>query len=143
MPYPPELVAPMREELTQLGFRELLTAEDVTSILPGSEGTVLLVINSVCGCAAGNARPAVAMALAETPTPDHLVTVFAGQDLEATEQARSYLHGYPPSSPAMALLRDGAVVMMLERRHIEGRSALEVAGDLRAAFDRYCAPQPR
>jgi putative YphP/YqiW family bacilliredoxin len=143
VPYPPELVDPMRGELTRLGFQELRTAEEADRALGDRTGTLLLVVNSVCGCAAGNARPGVALALEEGARPDRLLTVFAGQDLEATERARSYLPGYAPSSPSIALLRDGEVVTMLERKDIEGRTPVDVGGDLRGAFQRHCAPQPR
>ena len=142
MPYPPELVEPMRRELTQLGVQELRSAEDARRALEETQGSALLVVNSVCGCAAGNARPGVAMALRNQNLPDKLFTVFAGQDLEATATAREYLPGYPPSSPSIALLQDGELVLMLERKDIEGRTALDVARVLREGFDRYCAPQP-
>jgi putative YphP/YqiW family bacilliredoxin len=143
--YPPELVKPMKEELTRIGVTELLTGDDVRKALDANRGTALLVINSVCGCAAGNARPAVAMALRNRHLPDHLYTVFAGQDGEATDAARSYIHGYPPSSPAIALFRDTDLVLMLERKDIEGRMAPDVAHDLVTAFDAHCAsglPRP-
>lgn len=141
MPYPPELVDPMRRELTQLGIRELRTAEDARTSLQDAGGSALLVINSVCGCAAGNARPGVRMALEHPVRPDRLFTVFAGQDTEATEAARGFLPGYPPSSPAIALFRDGELVSLLERKDIEGRSAHDVARDLTAAFDKHCSKQ--
>jgi putative YphP/YqiW family bacilliredoxin len=134
------LVRPMREDLTRLGVTELRTADEVDEALSADSGTVLVVVNSVCGCAARNARPAVAMALQHERTPDSSVTVFAGQDREATEKARTYFHGYPPSSPSIALLKDGDVVLMLERHQIEGRTEEQIAGDLTEAFDRYCAP---
>jgi putative YphP/YqiW family bacilliredoxin len=140
MPYPEMLVRPMREELTRLGVAEIRSAEEVDRTLGSGEGTTLLVVNSVCGCAARNARPAVAAALQHEKRPDRALTVFAGQDVEATARARSYLPGYPPSSPSIALLQDGEVVFMLERHAIEGREADEIAGDLTAAFDRFCAP---
>lgn len=143
MPYPPELVDPMRGELTRLGFQELRTAEEAERELEDRSGTLLLVVNSVCGCAAGNARPGVALALEEGARPDRLLTVFAGQDLDATERARQFLPGYAPSSPSMALLRDGEVVAMLERKDIEGRTPVDVARDLRAAFEQHCRPLPR
>jgi len=139
MPYNPEVVKPMREELVRLGAEELLSAEDVDAALADGQGTALLVVNSVCGCAAGNARPAVAMALGHETVPDRILTVFAGQDLEATERAREYLTGYRPSSPSIALFRDGEHVFMLERHEIEGRDATEIAQDLRKAYDRYCS----
>jgi len=138
--YPEEMVQPMREELTRVGFRELRTPADVDAVLGGSRGTVLVVVNSICGCAAGRARPAVAQALSHRVRPEALATVFAGQDTEATERARGYFTGYPPSSPSIALLRDGKLVYMLERRDIEGRDAFSIAEDLTAAFDRFCAP---
>ena len=138
MPYPEMLVKPMREELTRLGVEEMRTAEDVSEVLGKEEGTTLVVVNSVCGCAARNARPAVAMALEHDKRPQKVTTVFAGQDLDATAKARSYFHGYPPSSPAIALLKDGDVAMMLERHQIEGRTADAIAEDLTRAFDEHC-----
>ena len=140
--YDERLVAPMRGELTRLGVEELRTPEAVDSVLRDSRGTTLVVVNSVCGCAARNARPAVALALQHSIKPDHLSTVFAGQDADATRQARSYFIGYAPSSPQIALIKDGRIVFMLERYQIEGRSAEAIAGDLVSAFDRYCAPAP-
>jgi putative YphP/YqiW family bacilliredoxin len=137
MPYPEMLLRPMREELTRLGVDELKTADQVDEALE-QPGTTLVVVNSVCGCAARNARPAVAMALTHELRPDRATTVFAGQDLDATAQARAHFHGYPPSSPSIALLKDGEVVFMLERHQIEGRDADQIADDLAAAFDRYC-----
>jgi putative YphP/YqiW family bacilliredoxin len=138
--FPEEAVRPMREELTRVGFRELRTAQDVDTVLQNEKRTVLVVVNSVCGCAAGKARPAVAMALSNQARPEILSTVFAGQDLAATERARGYFTGYAPSSPSIALLRDGKVVFMLERSNIEGRDAHAIAADLTRAFDRFCAP---
>jgi putative YphP/YqiW family bacilliredoxin len=139
MPYPEMLVRPMREELTRLGVEELRSADEVDEVLRGeADRTTLLVVNSVCGCAARNARPAVALALRHEKRPDRAVTVFAGQDLEATARAREYIHGYAPSSPSIALLHEGEVVMMLERHRIEGRDADEIAADLTDAFDRFC-----
>ena len=135
--YPSELTDPMREELTSLGVNDLRTADEVDAILP-NPGTVLVVVNSVCGCAAGNARPGVARALRHTTKPDRMVTVFAGVDREATERASSYFRGFQHSSPQIALLRDGEVVFMLERNQIEGRDADQVAADLVRAFDKYC-----
>lgn len=140
MMYPEPLLIPMRQELTRLGIEELRTAEAVDATLRDMKGTAMVVVNSVCGCAARNARPAVAMAMAHAVTPDVSTTVFAGQDREATERAREYFVGYPPSSPSIALLKDGDVVFMLGRHRIEGRSAQEIAADLTTAFDRYCAP---
>ena len=130
----------MREELTRLGVEEMLTPEAVDAKLKDSKGTTLVVVNSVCGCAARNARPAVAKALEHSVKSDHLTTVFAGMEHEATARARSYFTGYPPSSPQIGMLKDGKLVFMLERHQIEGRTAGEVASDLVAAFDRYCAP---
>lgn len=139
MPYPEPLVAPMREELVRLGVEELKTAEAVDHALEAAaEGTTLAIVNSVCGCAAANARPAVALVRHTEPQPDRYVTVFAGQDLEATARLREHLAGIPPSSPFMALLKDGDPVFILERRHIEGRSASAIAQDLTAAFATYC-----
>jgi putative YphP/YqiW family bacilliredoxin len=139
--YPEPMIAPMRHELTRLGVEELRTAADVDAKLKDTPGTTLVVVNSVCGCAARNARPAVARALQHATTPDSVTTVFAGQDREATERARAYFAGYQPSSPSIGLLKDGRVVFMLERFQIEGRSADEIARDLTAAFDRHCAKQ--
>jgi putative YphP/YqiW family bacilliredoxin len=138
MPYNPEVVKPMREELARLGAEELLSAADVDAALSGANGTALLVINSVCGCAAANARPAVAIATGHEIQPQKLLTVFAGQDLEATARAREFMDGYRPSSPSIALFRDGEHVFMLERHEIEGRDATEIADDLKQAYDRYC-----
>jgi len=138
MPYPVDLVLPMKEELTSLGFRELLTPEDADMALTAKVGTTLLVINSVCGCAAGNARPGVALALDQGIQPDYLFTAFAGQDMEATDRARSYIKGYPPSSPSIALFKDGELVMMMERKDIEGHSAVDVANRLLEAFQVHC-----
>ncbi|MFQ5863862.1 MAG: BrxA/BrxB family bacilliredoxin [bacterium] len=138
MMYDPFMVQPMRDELTRIGFKELTTPEEVDRLLPESKGTTLLVVNSVCGCAAGQARPGVALALTNEVKPDNLFTVFAGQDVEATARARSYLKGYPPSSPAVALFRDGELAFMMERHQIEGRSAEQVASDLIASFEKYC-----
>ena len=139
MPYPEEWVRPAREELTQIGISELKNAEEVDEVLGSDEGTVLVVVNSICGCAAGAARPAVAQAISEEPRPDKLTTVFAGQDLEATEKAREYFLPQPPSSPSVALMQDGKLVFMLHRQQIEGRSAEAIAADLREAFNTYCA----
>ena len=136
--YDERLVAPMRAELTRLGIEELRTAEAVDAKLANDTGTTLVVVNSVCGCAARNARPAVADAITNGRRPDSLTTVFAGQDVDAVARAREYFAGYRPSSPSIALLKDGDVVFMLERHQIEGRSAQDIAGDLRGAFDRYC-----
>lgn len=138
--YPEEFVRPMRDELTRIGFRELRTPQDVDTALKQEQRTTLVAVNSICGCAAGKARPAIAKALSQGPRPEVLLTVFAGQDGEATERARSYFTGYRPSSPSVALLRDGKVVFMLERSAIEGRDPNSIAQDLIQAFDRYCAP---
>lgn len=136
--YDERFITPMRQELTRLGVQELRTAQDVDAKLKEATGTTLLVVNSMCGCAARNARPAVASALANAVKPDQLTTVFAGQDIEATAQARTYLTGYAPSSPAIALLKDGKLAFMLERYQIEGRSADEISKDLVGAFEQYC-----
>lgn len=135
MRYDPKLVEPMRRELTDLGVKELRSAAEVDEALEGSEDSVMVVVNSVCGCAAKNARPAVARALEDDAAPDRSYTVFAGQDEEATARAREYFTGYRPSSPSIALLRDGDIVFMLERHQIEGRSAEAIASDLTDAFD--------
>ncbi len=133
-----DMVQPMRDELTRLGIKELRTPEEVEAEVPGSKGTALIVINSVCGCAAGQCRPGVAEALNHTVVPDNLFTVFAGQDKEATAKAREYLAPYPPSSPSIALLKDGELVHFIERHQIENRSAEDIAADLTDAFDKYC-----
>ena len=135
--YPEHFIAPMREELTVLGFVELHTPEAVDAAV-ARPGTTLLVVNSVCGCAAGKALPGIAMALTHTAKPTHLTTVFAGGDVEATAQARAHLAPYPPSSPSIALLKDGKVVYMMERREIEGRSADLIAAELQKAFETHC-----
>ena len=137
--YDEMIVAPMRQELTRLGIQETRTAEEVDAVLGEKKGTVLVVVNSVCGCAAGMARPAVAMALESANRPDKMITVFAGNDREATARAREYFVGYRPSSPSIALLKDGQVVKMFERWQIEGREAHDVAAELTAAFDEHCA----
>ncbi len=138
MPYDPVLVQPMREELTVLGVHELTTAEEVEQYLADTSGTTLIIVNSVCGCAAGMARPGVRMALAHEKLPDRIATVFAGQDVEATAKARSYFADMPPSSPSLALFKDGEVVTFLPRHRIEGREAMDVAGDLVKAFEEHC-----
>ena len=138
--YDERMVTPMRQELTRLGVKEMRTAAEVDSTLKDSKGTTLVVVNSVCGCAARNARPAIAEAIRHPAKPDALTTVFAGQDTEATQRARSYFTGYPPSSPQIGLLKDGKLVYLLERHQIEGRSSGEIARDLTKAFDRYCVP---
>lgn len=139
MRYPEELIKPMREELTQLGVRETRTPEEVDAAIRDTTGTTMVIVNSVCGCAAGKARPGIALALNHSVRPDHVVTVFAGADIEATQRAREYFTGYAPSSPSIALMRDGEVLYMLERHQIEGREAREVAASLTEAFDRLCA----
>ena len=140
--YPEIMCVPMREELTRLGIQELRTAEEVDQAAQ-STGTTMVVVNSICGCAAGRMRPAVRLALQNAVRPDHAYTVFAGQETEATERARSYFTGYPPSSPSIAILRDGQLVYMLPRRDIESREAPAIAADLKAAFDRFCGkPAP-
>jgi putative YphP/YqiW family bacilliredoxin len=135
--YPEIVCVPMREELTRLGIQELRTAEEVDRAVR-STGTTMVVVNSICGCAAGRMRPAVRLALQNAMRPDHAYSVFAGQETEATERARSYFTGYPPSSPSIAILRDGQLVYMLPRRDIESREAPAIAADLKAAFDRFC-----
>ncbi len=139
--YPEEMVLPMREELTSIGFRELRTPTEVDAVLGKANGSVLVVMNSICGCAAGKARPGVALALQHSVRPGLLTTVFAGQDQEATARARTYFSQFEPSSPSIGLMRDGQAVFMLERHQIEGRMAEEIASDLIQAFDRFCAPQ--
>ena len=137
MPYPEMMVAPMRQDLVRVGFNELRTAGDVDEVLSKKEGSVLVAVNSVCGCAAGSMRPGVAMALENEKTPEVRTTVFAGQDLEATERAREYFTGYPPSSPSVALLKGGDLVYMMERHQIEGRTAEQIAADLKEAFNEH------
>jgi putative YphP/YqiW family bacilliredoxin len=143
MRYPEEFIQPMREELTRVGVQEARTPEAVDELLMPESGTVLMVINSMCGCAAGRARPGIALALQHSVLPDKAATVFAGGDVEATARVREYLQDYPPSSPSVALFRDGKVVFMLERRQIEGREPQEIARSLTHAFDEYCVKQPR
>ncbi len=138
MRYDPVLVEPMRAELTDIGFEELKTPEDVDAVLQQRNGSLLVVVNSVCGCAAGKARPGVALALRHRVVPDRLTTVFAGMEMEATDRVRSYFLGYPPSSPQIALFKDGELVHMMERKDIEGRDAMAIASELTAVFDRYC-----
>ena len=138
MPYPDFFVAPMRAELTSLGVEELRTADAVDAAVKTTSGTLMLIVNSVCGCAAGKARPALALALRHGVTPDRLASVFAGFDVEATTRARDYITGYRPSSPSMALFRNGELVYMLERQQIENRDAFAIAQDLTAAFERHC-----
>ncbi len=136
--YPEEVVKPMREELTRIGFQELTTADEVNEVMNKSEGTTFLVVNSVCGCAAGNARPGINLAIRNENLPDRMVTVFAGQDADATAQARSFLTGYPPSSPSMALFQNGQVVHVIPRHEIEGRMPEQIASELKGVFDSYC-----
>jgi len=136
--YDERFVTPMREELTRLGVQEMRTAEEVDQTLRDASGTTLVVVNSICGCAARNARPAVTRALESAKRPDRVTTVFAGQDAEATARAREYFAPYPPSSPQIALLKNGTVAFMLERKQIEGRAAEEIAKDLVEAFEKHC-----
>jgi len=139
MPYSELMIRPMREELTRIGVEELRTPDAVEQTLENSQGTVMVVVNSICGCAAGKARPGIAQALQHSVRPDKVTTVFAGADIEATEKARSYFTGYAPSSPSIALLKDGKLVYMMERRQIEGKDAFQVASELVQAFDQHCA----
>jgi len=136
--YPEIMVIPMREELTRLGIEELRTPEEVDQALKNRPGTTMVVVNSICGCAAGRMRPAVRMAMQNSIKPDHAYSVFAGQEKEATEQARSYFTGQPPSSPSIGILRDGELVYLMPRRDIESREAPAIAADLKGAFDRLC-----
>lgn len=137
--YPPELVQPMKEDLTRVGFQQLLTADEVDATIPSSEGVALVVVNSVCGCAAGNLRPGVKLSLEDgAKKPNHLLTVFAGVDTEATQQARKYFLPFPPSSPSVALFKDGKLVHFLERHNIEGVSAALIAENLQAAYEEFC-----
>ena len=145
MPYPEAFIGPMRQELTRLGVQELKTPEAVDALLQNTSGTVMVVVNSMCGCAAGKARPGIALALKHSVKPDVIATVFAGGDIEATERARSYFAPYPPSSPSIAILQNGQLVHMVERRQIENQSAEAIARGLTEAFDRICgrsAEQP-
>jgi putative YphP/YqiW family bacilliredoxin len=141
MPYPEYLIAPMRAELTALGAKECRSADAVDEVVK-SPGVVLMVVNSVCGCAAGKARPGIAQALQHPNKPDVVATVFAGADIEATDRARGYFTGFAPSSPSIGLLRDGKLLYMVERRDIEQRSAGAIADMLTMAFDKFCAPAP-
>ncbi len=138
MPYPEIMIRPMREDLTRLGVEELKTVAAVDKTIQNSKGTLMVIVNSICGCAAGKARPGVALALQNETKPDKVATVFAGADVEATERARSYFTGYGPSSPSIALLKDGKLVYMLERYQIEGRDAQQIAGELTRAFEQHC-----
>jgi putative YphP/YqiW family bacilliredoxin len=138
MPYPEMMVAPMREDLVRVGFAELKTPDDVDSVLGADKRTTLLAVNSVCGCAAAMMRPAVYLSLQGEKKPEVLTTVFAGQDLDATEKAREYITGYPPSSPAVALFKDGELVYFMERHLIEGRHPEDIAADLQKAYEQHC-----
>ena len=142
MRYPEEFIGPMRQELTRLGVQETRTPEEVDAVLGPNAGTVMMVINSMCGCAAGRARPGIALALSHASVPDLVATVFAGGDLEATARVREYLQDYPPSSPAVALFSDGKPVFMLQRHQIENRDAPEIAQALTEAFDQFCGQRP-
>ena len=143
MRYPEEFIGPMREELTRLGVKETRTTGDVDKVLGQGSGTVMMVINSMCGCAAGRARPGVALSLKNSVLPDKVATVFAGGDIEATARVREYLKDYPPSSPSVALFRDGKPVFMLHRYQIENRDASDIAKTLTEAFDQFCVRQPQ
>lgn len=136
--YPPELVKPMKEDLTNVGFTELTNSQEVDDMIQNSKGSLLIVVNSVCGCAAGNMRPGVKLSLNNDIKPDQLATVFAGVDGEATQQARKYFLPYPPSSPSVALFKDGKLVHFLERHHIEGVTAQMIAENLSAAYEEFC-----
>lgn len=140
MPYPEVLIQPMRDELTQIGVKETRTPAEVDAAV-NAPGTVMVVVNSVCGCAAGKARPGIAMALRHKVLPDNMITVFAGGDIDATDRARSYFKGYAPSSPSVGLLRNGELVFMLQRHQIEGREAFQIASELTDAFDRFCVKE--
>ncbi len=139
MPYDPRMVQPMREEMVRMGAKELTTVPDVDAVLGDPKGSMLVFINSVCGCAAGTARPGLSLALRHANRPEQVVTVFAGQDTDATARARQYFSDYAPSSPSMALFKDGEVVHFVHRHMIEGRSPQDIARDLAVAFDKYCA----
>src|SRR5262245_12620267 len=140
MPYPEIMIRPMREDLTRIGVEELRTADAVDDAVRNTSGTLMIVVNSICGCAAGKARPGIALALGHEVKPDKVATVFAGADIEATERARSYFTGYGPSSPSIGILKDGELVYMMERYQIEGRGPQEIASELTRAFDQICAP---
>jgi putative YphP/YqiW family bacilliredoxin len=139
MPYPEFMIHPMRQELTQLGVEELKTAEAVDDAVKNTKGTLMVVVNSVCGCAAGKARPGIAMALQHGVKPDRVTTVFAGADIDATDRARSYFTGYPPSSPSIAIMKDGELVYLMQRSQIENRGPYEIAQELTRAFDEHCS----
>ena len=143
MPYPEMLIKPMREDLTRFGVEETRTPEEVDQVIRNTKGTVMVVVNSVCGCAAGLARPAIGMALKHSVVPDKVVTVFAGADIAATDRARGYFKGYFPSSPSVGILQNGQIVFMLERHQIEGRNPESIAKDLTDAFDRVCVTATR
>ena len=143
MRYPEEFIGPMREELTGLGVKETRTPQEVDAALAPGGGTVMMVINSMCGCAAGRARPGISLALKHSVLPDKVATVFAGGDVEATARVRDYLRDYPPSSPSVALFRDGKPVFMLHRYQIENRDAQDIAKSLTQAFDEFCVKQPQ
>jgi len=138
MPYPEMMIAPMREDLVRVGFSEMKTPQEVDAVLSAGKGTALVAVNSVCGCAAGMMRPAVYMSLQGEKRPEVLTTVFAGQDLEATERTREYIVGFPPSSPSVALFKDGDLVYFMERHLIEGRNTEDIASDLRTAYEEHC-----
>jgi len=138
MPYPELMIRPMREDLTRLGVEETRTPADVDEVMQKTQGTVMMVVNSVCGCAAGKARPGIALALQHAVKPDKVATVFAGADIEATERARSYFTGYRPSSPSIGILKDGQLVYMMERHQIEGKDAQQIADELKQAFEQHC-----
>ena len=140
MPYPEIMIRPMREDLTRIGVEELKTPEAVDDAVKNTSGTLMIVVNSICGCAAGKARPGIALALGHEVKPDKVTTVFAGADIEATDRARSYFTGYGPSSPSIGILKDGQLVYMMERYQIEGRGPEQIANELTQAFDKFCAP---
>lgn len=137
--YPEIMVIPMREELTRLGIQELRTAEEVDRAIANTPGTTMVVVNSICGCAAGRMRPAVRVALQNSARPEQMFSVFAGQDKDATDRARGYFTGYPASSPSIALLRDGKLIHMMQRSDIEHREAADIASELKRVFDKHCA----
>src|SRR5579862_5281381 len=136
--YPEIMVIPMREELARIGVQELRTAQDVDRAIVDQPGTAMVIVNSICGCAAGRMRPAIRVAVQNSVRPEKMFSVFAGQDTEATERARSYFTGYPPSSPSIALLRDGKLIYMMQRSDIEHREAVDIAAELKKVFDKFC-----
>ena len=140
MPYPEIMIRPMREDLTRIGVEELRTPAEVDNAVKNTSGTLMIVVNSICGCAAGKARPGIALALGHEVKPDKVATVFAGADIDATDRARSYFTGYGPSSPSIGILKDGELVYMMERYQIEGRGPAEIAAELTRAFDKFCSP---